>query len=489
MSVENQKGYLMRRIFSICLLVYALSVFPLFAGEIVNIKITKQAKDELEITIDGRYESYRAFTLHSPFRFVIDFEGAVLAKELPRTVEFKDTIISKIRAGEGENRSRIVLDSAGAAEVFHSTIKDKDGKLLIKCWRSDGKNAITHEVSEIEEGATSSPVLPTKDLSEIIGALESEKPKEMTEEEKKLSKYSGEKITLDFYKTDIHNVFRLFAEISGKNIIVDDRVEGTLTISLKEVPWDLALEIILDVKNLRRQEKINTYVIVPKRGGAQQGELVVRSLSEEAVQPARLLRKEKENRQLAQDLILKAHNLESQGKRKQALPLYEQAFDLWKGNIDLIKKASYLHYIDGNFARGYYFAGEALKLNPRDAEAALYAALSAVKMGKKEEARLFFEIATKAKPKSREAFYNYGLFLEREKDYGKAMYIFQRYEALFGPSLKVSLAIARQHEALERITEACKRYQEIQFSGFSIDEETERYIQKKINTLCSEGED
>ena len=47
-----------------------------------------------------------------------------------------------------------------------------------------------------------------------------------------LIRYDKQPVTVDFYKIDIHNVFRLFGEISGMNIVIDEGVAGTLTLSL-----------------------------------------------------------------------------------------------------------------------------------------------------------------------------------------------------------------------------------------------------------------
>ena len=58
-------------------------------------------------------------------------------------------------------------------------------------------------------------------------------------------RYSGIPITLDFKDADVKDVFRLFAQISGYNVVVDPSVSGTITITLKDVPWDQALDIIL----------------------------------------------------------------------------------------------------------------------------------------------------------------------------------------------------------------------------------------------------
>jgi tetratricopeptide (TPR) repeat protein len=140
-----------------------------------------------------------------------------------------------------------------------------------------------------------------------------------------------------------------------------------------------------------------------------------------------------------------------------------------------------------HYARSYYYAKEALKLDMQDAEAALYAALSASQLGKESEARLFFEAAINSSPKIPEAFYNYALFLERSGRFTNALYIYQKYEKVFGPSLDVSLAIARVYEAKQRHHEACQRYREISFSGFAMDETTENMVQDKIQSLCGQG--
>lgn len=64
-------------------------------------------------------------------------------------------------------------------------------------------------------------------------------------------RFHGEKIALDFYETDIKNVFRILKEISAKNFAVDQDVTGKVTISLeKPVPWDQVLDLILKMNRL-----------------------------------------------------------------------------------------------------------------------------------------------------------------------------------------------------------------------------------------------
>jgi type IV pilus assembly protein PilQ len=63
--------------------------------------------------------------------------------------------------------------------------------------------------------------------------------------------YTGEKIALDFYDTDIKNVFRILQEISGKNFAIDKNVSGKVTLALqKPVPWDQVLDLVLKMNQL-----------------------------------------------------------------------------------------------------------------------------------------------------------------------------------------------------------------------------------------------
>lgn len=68
--------------------------------------------------------------------------------------------------------------------------------------------------------------------------------------------YTGEKIAIDFFDTDIRNVFKIIAEISGKNFAVDPTVAGKVTLSFdKPVPWDQVLDIVLRMNQLDKVEE------------------------------------------------------------------------------------------------------------------------------------------------------------------------------------------------------------------------------------------
>ena len=67
------------------------------------------------------------------------------------------------------------------------------------------------------------------------------------------AKYTGEPISVNLKDVDLRDFFRLIHEISGLNVVLDPAVKGSLTIVLDEVPWDQALDIVLQNNNLDKQ--------------------------------------------------------------------------------------------------------------------------------------------------------------------------------------------------------------------------------------------
>lgn len=71
-------------------------------------------------------------------------------------------------------------------------------------------------------------------------------------------RYTGEKIKLDFYETDIKNVFRILKSVSGRNFAIDKDVQGKVTLSLQDpVPWDQLLDLVLKMNSLGKKMEGN----------------------------------------------------------------------------------------------------------------------------------------------------------------------------------------------------------------------------------------
>jgi len=77
------------------------------------------------------------------------------------------------------------------------------------------------------------------------------------------ARYTGTRVSFEFKDIDIHNLLRILAEVSKKNLVVADDVKGTVTIRLRNVPWDQALDLILRSKGLGKEEEGNIIRIAP----------------------------------------------------------------------------------------------------------------------------------------------------------------------------------------------------------------------------------
>lgn len=75
--------------------------------------------------------------------------------------------------------------------------------------------------------------------------------------------YTGKKISLDFQDIEVRRVLQLLADFTGINMVAADTVQGNITLRLKDVPWDQALDIILKTKNLDKRRNGNVIWIAP----------------------------------------------------------------------------------------------------------------------------------------------------------------------------------------------------------------------------------
>jgi type IV pilus assembly protein PilQ len=76
--------------------------------------------------------------------------------------------------------------------------------------------------------------------------------------------YRGEKLSFNFQNVEVRAALQAIADISGLNIITSDSVSGNLTLRLREVPWDQALDVVLQAKGLDMRKNGNVLWIAPK---------------------------------------------------------------------------------------------------------------------------------------------------------------------------------------------------------------------------------
>ncbi len=125
-------------------------------------------------------------------------------------------------------------------------------------------------VEILDQGATTKIAIEPKGLWEY-SAYQTDtqfivEVKQIKEDPNKLVQglgYNGEKLSLNFQNIEVRAVLQVIADFTGLNIITSDTVGGSLTLRLKDVPWDQALDIILQAKSLAKRKNGNVVLIAP----------------------------------------------------------------------------------------------------------------------------------------------------------------------------------------------------------------------------------
>ncbi|KMN50633.1 secretin [Chromobacterium violaceum] len=155
---------------------------------------------------------------------VVDIAGASLPPQLVRRIDVTDfgTPVAKVDAANLGGNIRVTVIPQGDWEY---SSYQTDGKLVVEVRR---------------------PALET------AGAAAG-KPQ-----------YKGDKLSLNFQNIEVRTVLQVIAEFTGLNVVTSDSVTGSITLRLKDVPWDQALDLILQSKGLDQRRNGNIIQIAPR---------------------------------------------------------------------------------------------------------------------------------------------------------------------------------------------------------------------------------
>lgn len=456
---------------------------------------------ESRLIIHGnRQPAYTVYELFSPRRVVVDIADGRADKNLSLPMTLTNSPISRIKGSRPARIKpeiiRLELD-LDPGFIYAETSKDNDIVLTISP-RSQPDNLPAGKQDPIPPAgleaknpldqilATLSPAPPIQAGSKKTTSLQPHGRKKKINAAPKAETYSGyheKKISVDFHKIDLHNVFRLMGEISGRNIVVDEGVKGTLTLSLKEVPWDFILDIILNLKDLAREEQFNTIVISPKEkkfrwpDKKKEKNLTVKEETLAVVERLAV----SSDQIKARKILHQASTLEKHGKFAAALALYEKAFELIPTDGALAEKLTsfcLLHL--GQYAKAAHYGRIACQLlTGNNSRVALKTAVSLANMEKLTEARDYFELATSINRPSRQALAAYAAFCEQNKSYEVALTLLGRYESLYASSLETMVSKARIYDLTDRRELASREYRAILLSGYDIPEDLQIYINNR----------
>ncbi len=212
------------------------------ATEIRGIELKKNADGVIVIITGNGAIMPNVFPINE--RIVVDIPGVSLNTTLPEGVI---SPLKGIRAGQHKDKLRLVFDLKEKTNFDVTAIGNSiEIALMVK------EASLTQSPSgnsDKADAASVAPAKPVKSAPEPAALIEGE--------------FTGKKISLDFQDADVRPVFRLLVDVSGYNLVLDPAVKGNITIKLLNVPWDQALDIILNTLSLAKSIEGNILWIAP----------------------------------------------------------------------------------------------------------------------------------------------------------------------------------------------------------------------------------
>jgi type IV pilus assembly protein PilQ len=481
--------------------------------------LTDITTDSITIRINGN--TAPAYTTHEqfePFRLVMDIAGVEFAKKVNVDKPIPDNKFIKLSTTNLTGKNTAITRFAfQIKEGYQYKVDRENTDIIVKVFPAPPGMASAKEVKSVGSSSPDKTMgknqqgshdkkTTTSDstLDELIGssvaALE-QKQKKNTDTSHALERaesledpfanagYTKQRISVDFYKIDIHNVFRLFRQVSNMNIIVDEAVKGSVTIALHDVPWDFALDIICNLDGLKKEERFNTIVIYPKSKSIEWPISPLESLSiktdkrmiqQEALIVQQSLNQPKEITQ-AKKFIAKAQQKEKDQDLEEAAGLYEQAFALWPKNDHLSDKLAALNLINLRInAKALYYAKKSLQIKRTNDNAALMAAIASANMHHIAEASEYFNQSVSGSPPLKEALLSYAAFNENFDHPDAALKLLNKYSELYGETLDTMVSKARIYDKKGNSKRALEQYRSILLSGFQISPDLKRYIEGRL---------
>jgi len=229
-------------------------------GEIVFLNTEEEGQSSIVSIESTQPVQYTAFKLLNPLRLVMDFPK-MNQGNLTSRIQVDKGIVNSIRpihfGGAGVLRLEIVLNQSADYEIR----KPEKNKLIVLLKSS--QQVAGEEMAKMspsmatKEAAPSNKVEIKKEFDKkgLRGADTIMDESNEASEDTCFPMLYGEKdaISLDFQNADVRNLFRIFAEISGFNVILSPEIGGSVNIRMIDVPWNQAMEIILANNALGRE--------------------------------------------------------------------------------------------------------------------------------------------------------------------------------------------------------------------------------------------
>src|SRR5437879_4985597 len=238
-----------------------------------DVTVTPQADSVTVFVKTSREAQYKADLVDSPTRLVIDLEDTVYAWRKTPLAVGKDPV-KQIRGSQfRKGTARVVLDLTRT--VGYAIREEPNGlAIVIPTGPSSMVAQATPAPAPEAAPAPAAPAPAATPAPEPATAATAPVPMPAPPALRYTqappaappaapAPTNGQRlISFDFKDADVVNLLRILAAESNKNIVIGDDVKGKMSIALRNVPWDLALEIILETRGLRKIEKDGVMRIV-----------------------------------------------------------------------------------------------------------------------------------------------------------------------------------------------------------------------------------
>ena len=215
---------------------------------------------------------YQANLIDTPYRLVVDLEDTTYNWRKTPLVAAAGPLI-QIRGGQyKQGVARVVLDLTSRVPY---SIREEGGALVVVLGAPMVNAthpapapvtviaAVTQQLPSAERGPEESPQLPVLVAQEPPAPPSAAPPARAAPQTMSTPALGDSRlISLEFKDADVINLLRILAAESGRNIVMGDDVKGKRSISLRNVPWILALETILEARGLQRIDKDGVIRIV-----------------------------------------------------------------------------------------------------------------------------------------------------------------------------------------------------------------------------------
>src|SRR5216117_493429 len=253
---------------AVVLLVPAVSVAAQAGPAVCSSDLVTSQPDAINIFVwTSRETKYRAELIEAPRRLIIDLEDTVYAwRKTPFTVGADP--VTQIRGGQYRRGvSRVVFDLT--RDVGYAIREDDNGLAIIIPTAPIASRAMA--LKESTPADTAPAPAKTDAPAKADVAPPPPAPVRIAQATPAPARPAGRQpsngsrlISFDFKDADVVNLLRILAAESTKNIVISDDVKGRMSISLRNVPWELAFQTILDVRGLEKIEKDNVVRIVSR---------------------------------------------------------------------------------------------------------------------------------------------------------------------------------------------------------------------------------